>query len=305
MERISGDRVQETFTTTGTGTISLGGAAIGYQAFAALMLNNDICDYTATDGTNWEVGVGTYGNAGNTLARTIILSSSNSGSAVNWGVGTKNIWLDAPALRFTPPVIHILTVGSGTFTADPGAIAFRVKLCGSGGGGGNASAGGGQSAAGSGGGAGLTGESIISSATMGVSQSYTVGAGGSAASAGNTTTLGALMSATGGAAGNTGSGSTGYGITGGLGASTSSGCTIVITGGDGFTGGCQAFNSNMDFGGNGGASYFGSGGTGGAAGNGSNGRAYGSGGGGGGAAPSQSVSGGTGANGIIIIEAIF
>ena len=95
------DRVQETFTTTGTGTISLGGAITGYQAFSAALSNGDTCYYAATDGTNWEVGLGTYTSSGTTLARTTILASSNSNSAVSWAAGTKNIWLDLPAAAIT------------------------------------------------------------------------------------------------------------------------------------------------------------------------------------------------------------
>ena len=91
------DRVQETFTTTGTGTLSLAGAVVGYQAFSAICSSGDTCYYAATDGTNWEVGLGTYTTSGDTLARTTILSSSNSGNAVNWAAGTKNIWLTLPA----------------------------------------------------------------------------------------------------------------------------------------------------------------------------------------------------------------
>lgn len=92
-----GDRVQETFSTTGTGTISLAGAATGYQTFSSVLSNGDTCYYAATDGTNWEVGLGTYASGGNTLARTTVLNSSNSGAAVNWLSGVKNIWLDLPA----------------------------------------------------------------------------------------------------------------------------------------------------------------------------------------------------------------
>lgn len=92
-----GDRVQETTATTGTGTYSLGGAATGYQAFSGVLSNADTCYYAITDGTNWEVGLGTYTSSGSTLARTTILASSNGGSAVSWAAGSKNIWLDLPA----------------------------------------------------------------------------------------------------------------------------------------------------------------------------------------------------------------
>jgi hypothetical protein len=96
------DRVQETFTTTGTGTITLGGAVTGYRAFTNALADQNTCYYAATDGTNWEVGLGTFTASGTTLARTTILASSNSGSAVSWATGTKNIWLDFPAAAINP-----------------------------------------------------------------------------------------------------------------------------------------------------------------------------------------------------------
>lgn len=107
-----GDRVQETVTTTGTGTYSLGGAVTGYQTFSSVLSNSDTCYYAATDGTNWEVGKGTYTSSGNTLARTTILASSNSGSAVSWSAGTKNIWLDIPASWYNSPLLKGVTDGS-------------------------------------------------------------------------------------------------------------------------------------------------------------------------------------------------
>lgn len=97
------DRVQEIFSTTGTGTYSLGGAVTGYQAFSAVMSDTGTCYYCASDGTNWEIGLGTYATSGNTLARTTILASSNSNSAVSWAAGTKNIWLNFPAAQIPGP----------------------------------------------------------------------------------------------------------------------------------------------------------------------------------------------------------
>jgi len=94
------DRVKESTTTTGTGTYTLAGAQTGFQAFSAVGDGNT-CYYAITDGTNWEVGLGTYTLSGTTLARTSVLASSNGGSAVNWSAGSKTIWLDLPALFFT------------------------------------------------------------------------------------------------------------------------------------------------------------------------------------------------------------
>lgn len=92
------DRVQETTTTTGTGTYTLAGAVTGYQSFSVIG-NANTTYYAVTDGINWEVGLGTYTASGTTLSRDSILESSNSGSAVNWGVGTKNIFVTYPAER--------------------------------------------------------------------------------------------------------------------------------------------------------------------------------------------------------------
>jgi hypothetical protein len=97
MALIVADRVKEVTTTTGTGTYTLGGAVDGFQAFSAVTVDTDTVYYAITDDTDWEVGIGTIGGTQTTLARTTILSSSNSGSAVNWGAGTKNIFLTYPA----------------------------------------------------------------------------------------------------------------------------------------------------------------------------------------------------------------
>ena len=91
------DRVQETTTTTGTGAYTLAGAVAGFQTFASgFGSGNSMVGYATTDGTNWEVGKGTF-NGTTTLTRDVIRSSSNAGAAVNWGAGTKNIWCDASA----------------------------------------------------------------------------------------------------------------------------------------------------------------------------------------------------------------
>jgi hypothetical protein len=93
------DRVKETTSTTGTGAISLGGAVANFQAFSAVLSDADTTYYAIIDVTNsdYEVGLGTYSSGGNTLARTTILESSNGGSAVSFGAGTKNVFIAYPA----------------------------------------------------------------------------------------------------------------------------------------------------------------------------------------------------------------
>lgn len=101
------DRVWETTTTTGTGTYDLAGAKTGYRTFVAGVGSTHQCTYCVTNGTDWEVGVGTVTDATpDTLSRTTILSSSNSGSAVSWSAGTKEVFLVAPA-RFVAGQIFL------------------------------------------------------------------------------------------------------------------------------------------------------------------------------------------------------
>ena len=97
MSLIVADRVQETTNTTGTGAYTLGGVVPGFRTFASVASNADTVYYSITDNTNYEVGLGTYASSGGTIARTTIFASSNSNNAVNWGAGTKNIFLTYPA----------------------------------------------------------------------------------------------------------------------------------------------------------------------------------------------------------------
>lgn len=92
------ERVRETTSTTGTGTYSLSGAVPGFQTFVAGIGTGHSCYYMVTDNTDWEVGRGTVTDANpDTLSRDSILDSSNSGSAVNWGSGSKKVILTKPS----------------------------------------------------------------------------------------------------------------------------------------------------------------------------------------------------------------
>jgi len=100
MALIVKDRVQEISTTVGTGTLTLGGAVLGYQSFAAIG-NGNTTYYTIFDPAayDWEVGIGTYTSSGTTLSRDTVLSSSNGGSLVSFASGTKNVFCTYPSER--------------------------------------------------------------------------------------------------------------------------------------------------------------------------------------------------------------
>jgi hypothetical protein len=100
MALVLADRVKETTTTTGTGTVTLGGAVTGYQSFAAIGNANTTYYVIAGQGTSeWEVGIGTYTSSGTTLSRTTILASSNAGSLVSFSAGTKDVFVTYPSSK--------------------------------------------------------------------------------------------------------------------------------------------------------------------------------------------------------------
>jgi hypothetical protein len=91
------DRIRETSTTTGVGTYTLSGPPTGYQPWSSIAANN-YAPYYATDGVNWEVGIGQYLATPDRLTRDAILASSNAGAAVNWAAGTRTIRCGVPAV---------------------------------------------------------------------------------------------------------------------------------------------------------------------------------------------------------------
>lgn len=97
MALVLADRVRDTTTTTGTGTVTLSGTApTGYQNFSVVG-NGNTTYYTINAGSQWEVGIGTYSSTGPTLSRDTVLSSSSSGSLVNFSAGTKDVFLTYPS----------------------------------------------------------------------------------------------------------------------------------------------------------------------------------------------------------------
>jgi hypothetical protein len=94
------DRVKETSTTTGTGTLTLGGAASGFQSFSVIG-NGNSTYYAIVDSAAgaWEVGIGTYDATATELSRDVVLESSNSGNKVDLAAGPKDVFVTYPAER--------------------------------------------------------------------------------------------------------------------------------------------------------------------------------------------------------------
>ena len=98
MALVIADRVKETTTTTGTGTINLAGAASGFQSFVSGVGTTNTTYYTITDANGaWEIGIGTVTDASpDTLSRTTILASS-TGAKLSLSSGTHTVFGTYPA----------------------------------------------------------------------------------------------------------------------------------------------------------------------------------------------------------------
>lgn len=125
----SAPAVRETSTTTGTGTLDLDGAVTGFQSFVSGVGDGGVCSYYARlrNGAEWEWGIGTITDASpDTLARTTVLGSSNSGSAVDFSAGIKDVFLAShagalPHVAASAPAVTDDNDGAnGTFL--PGSI---------------------------------------------------------------------------------------------------------------------------------------------------------------------------------------
>lgn len=92
------DRVKELTSTTGTGAVMLGGPIAGFQGFSSIGDSN-LTYYTIvdTDTGAWEVGYGTYTSSGSTLSRDFVYASSNANALVDFGAGTKEVFVTYPA----------------------------------------------------------------------------------------------------------------------------------------------------------------------------------------------------------------
>ena len=124
MALVVADRVQETSTTSGTGTLTLSGAVVGFQTFSTAIGNGNTTFYTIYDPTvyDWEVGIGTVG-AG-TLARTTVLSNSaGTTSPISFAANAKFVFCTYPAEKsINYDANGVATIGEVLGYADTGII---------------------------------------------------------------------------------------------------------------------------------------------------------------------------------------
>lgn len=115
MPLVLNDRVADTTTTTGTGTVTLSGVApTGYQTFGAGVGNGNTTFYTISAGAEYEIGLGTYSSTGPTLSRdTVFVSSAGGTTKVNFSAGTKDVWVTYPASKAIADGFGLLPVANG------------------------------------------------------------------------------------------------------------------------------------------------------------------------------------------------
>ena len=127
MALVLNDRVKETSTTTGTGTLDLAGASTGFVTFVAGIGNSNTTYYAIhNQGTaEWEVGLGTLSGA-TTLERTTVLDNSDGNtSAITLGAGTKDVFCTLPAGK----AVYLDSTGTPVGAASAGfALAMAVAL---------------------------------------------------------------------------------------------------------------------------------------------------------------------------------
>jgi hypothetical protein len=128
------DRIRETTTTTGSGTITLAGAVTTFDAFSEIGDGNTTYyAIVSRDANEWEVGLGTYTLTGTTLARTTVLASSNSGSAVVFSAGTKDVICTYPAGKSVyADASDVVNMGTTVISGSSSSDMLRITQTGAG-----------------------------------------------------------------------------------------------------------------------------------------------------------------------------
>lgn len=118
------NRAKMTTSTTGTGSVTLSSASLGYQTFASAgVVDGDEVRYVIEDGVNWEIGTGVY--TSNVMTRSVIESST--GSLLNLS-GNATVLLSIAADDFNPETITIASATQTQIAYFP-VVSFRsIKL---------------------------------------------------------------------------------------------------------------------------------------------------------------------------------
>ena len=136
MAFVINDRVKETTSTVGTGTVTLSGAQTGFQSFSSGIGTGNSTYYTIALANQWEVGIGTLTNA-TTFTRDSVISSSSANTLVSFSAGSKDIFCTLPATWAPSPAMSaqiFVNTHATTITQDQtiqsGVLAGPVSVTG-------------------------------------------------------------------------------------------------------------------------------------------------------------------------------
>jgi hypothetical protein len=119
------DRVSETTTTAGTGTVTLGGAVAAFQSFAAAFVSGTQVAYRLLDGVNWETGYGTFTTG--FLTRDTVTASSNANALISLSGGSTSVVCTGLARAFDWPTNATLIAAADVLTVPANRQLFMAS----------------------------------------------------------------------------------------------------------------------------------------------------------------------------------
>lgn len=114
------DRVKQNSVTTGTGDVVFSNTLDSFQSFADAIGDGNSTYYTIEGYKSFEIGIGTYSSATNSLSRDVVLVSSDGTNKINLD-GVSNVFVTYPAAK------HVILDSSGyiqSYSSDFSGIKF-------------------------------------------------------------------------------------------------------------------------------------------------------------------------------------
>jgi len=125
------DRIKETTSSSGTGSVTLAGTSTGYRTFGSVCSTGDLVQYLIINRVTgeWETGFGTFSSVGPTLNREYPDQSSNANAIVNFAVGSKDVIISAISVGANVPDAFLFGTGlDGAYTPSSGTTTLTKDM---------------------------------------------------------------------------------------------------------------------------------------------------------------------------------